>query len=359
VKHSLTIGRIAGVPIRLHWSFFLLSFLVLFSPGGTTRPVIVADVIWLVVLFASVTLHELSHSMVARRLGLKVRDIVLLPIGGVSEIESIDATPAVETKVAIAGPLASALIGGGLLLVALATQAGVWPPSLYGGSWLTRIGWLNLLLAGFNLLPALPMDGGRVLRSLLARGGNAVRATRIASVVAVVFGAAMIGYGLRRDYLLVLIGAFVAIGAASEWQNVKLRESLRNLQVGSFMHADQTTVPAGAGATEVSAWLGHFPGRGLPVVDELGSYQGMVDAGDLAGAQPGVAVGHMADREAPVLRPELPLFPDAVQAFQHSKRQQLAVVANGRVIGVLYLQPVASALMRARQQRARVGWSPQ
>ncbi len=357
MKRSLTIGRVAGIPIRLHWSFFLLALLVLASPNGTTGSVALADAIWLIVLFASVTLHELAHSLLARRLGLKVRDIVLLPIGGVSQIEAIDISPAIETKVAAVGPLASIVIGVVLLGAALATGASIWPPALYGGSWLTRVGWLNLLLAGFNLLPALPMDGGRVLRSLLARGHSKLRATQVASVVAFVLGAAMIGYGLKKDYFLVIIGVFVAIGAASEWNSARFQASLTGLTVGAYMHSDATTVPAGVAASEVAAWLAHFPGRALPVVDETGRYEGIVDGGNLAGHIPGLAVGQLADRQAPLLAPEMPLYPHAARAFEQSKRRQLAVVSGDRVVGVLYLQPVATALMQARQQTARLGWS--
>ncbi len=356
MKRSLTIGRVGGIPIRLHWSFFLLVVLVLASPGGTTASVALADAIWLVVLFASVTLHELAHSLLARRLGLTVRDIVLLPIGGVSQIEAMDTASSVETKVAAAGPLASILIGVLLLAAALALGAKIWPPSLYGGSWLTRIGWLNLLLAAFNLLPAIPMDGGRVLRSLIARGHSKLRATQISSTVAMALAAAMIGYGFRHDYFLVVIGVFVAIGAANEWSHARWEASLAGLTVGSYMHSDATTVPAGVAASEVAGWLAHFPGRAVPVVDEQGSYQGIVDGGNLAGLVPGMAVGQLADRSAPVLSPDMPLFPNAAQAFERSHRRQLAVVVNGQVVGVLYLQPVATALMQARQQ-TRLGWS--
>lgn len=349
MKRSLTLGRIAGVPIRVHWTFSLLLLLVLLSPGGTKGSIITTDLLWLVVLFTSVTLHELSHSIVARRFGLKVRDIVLLPIGGVSEIEGMEIAPSVETWVALAGPLASVLIGLVLLGTALAAGSGVWPPSLYGGSWLTRIGWLNLLLAAFNLLPALPMDGGRVFRSLLARSGNQLRATRIAAGVAVVLGAGLAGYGFERDYLFVLIGAFVVMGAGFEWQNARLRGALLGTRVAALMHLDPTTVPAAAGAGDVDAWLSYFPGRALPVVDELGRYDGIIDRGDLARAVTGMAVGSLSDREAPVLSPESELFPTALQAFEQSRRSQLAVVAGGRVVGVLYKEPVTAALWRARR----------
>ncbi|MGO9196976.1 MAG: M50 family metallopeptidase [Acidimicrobiales bacterium] len=357
MRRSLTIARVAGVPIRLHWSFSLLVLLVAIQPGGTTVAGAEYYAIFFGLLFGSVTLHELSHSIVAMRLGLKVRDIVLLPIGGVSEIEGMGTSPQVEFRVAIAGPLASVVLGVVFLGLALATHSSIWPPTFSGHSWLERIGWLNLALAGFNMLPALPMDGGRVFRALLARSGNNVRATRTAAIVAGVFGVGMIGYGLENNFFLVLIGGFVLMGAASEWQSARFRDALHGLQVGAVMHPDPTTVPTSARAVEVAAWLAHFPGRAVPVVDELGRYTGIVDYSDVAGAPPDMAVGSASDRQAPVLAPQMELFPTSLESFQSSRRKQLAVVADGRVVGVLYLPAVNMALMQARDSATSAGWS--
>jgi Zn-dependent protease len=351
MRGSVTIAKVAGVPIRVHWSFALLIVFVFSSSRGMTSSYIVDYVLFLVALFVSVTLHELSHSLVAMRLGLKVRDIVLLPIGGVSEIEGMGTSRSIEGRVAIAGPLASIVLGGALLGLAAITHETLWPPSLAvtGTDWLMRLGWLNLALAAFNLLPALPMDGGRVFRSLLSRWTNDVRATRIAAIVAGVFALGMIGVALQiNDFFLILIGLFVLMGANSEWQTAKLKTSLGALRVGGVMHADATTVPAQVSAAEVAAWLAHFPGRAIAVVDGVGRYAGIVDGSDVAGALPDMTVGQAADRQAPTLSPDTQLFPDAVEAFQTSRRQNLAVLVDGRVIGIVYLAIATDALMRAR-----------
>lgn len=336
------------MPIRVHWSFSLLVLLVAFSYRGAPYSVIATTALWIAVLFGSVTVHELSHSLVAMRLGLKVHDIILLPIGGVSEIEGIESTAETEGKVAIAGPLASVLLGAVLLGVAAATGAALWPPSFSSGSWLTRVGWLNLALAAFNLLPALPMDGGRVFRSLLARGGDVVRATKIAAVVAGVFGAAMIGYGVVRDFFLVLIGAFVLFGASAEWQAARVRAATAGLTVGQLMHGDATAAPETVMASEVASWLVHFPGRAVPVVDGTGRYVGLADIEDLAGAPFGYHVGQVCDRRSPSLAPETEVYPAAVEVFQNARRTQLAVVSAGRPVGVVYLPAVTAAVSRVR-----------
>ncbi|HVB26411.1 MAG TPA: CBS domain-containing protein, partial [Mycobacteriales bacterium] len=224
-----------------------------------------------------------------------------------------------------------------------------------GGSWLVRLGWLNLGLAAFNLLPALPLDGGRVFRSVLARSGDKLRATRIAAVVAGVFGVAIMAFGFVRDYFLVFIGAFVLMGANAEWQNARFGAALSGMKVGTVFHADATTVPAGVPAVQVAEWLSHFPGRAVPVVDEAGRYVGIVNQGDVTGALPEMTAGQAADRVAPVLTPDADLIPTAAEAFQSAHRKQLAVVADGRPVGVLYLQAVNAALTNAHQDRARVG----
>jgi hypothetical protein len=272
-----------------------------------------------------------------------VRDIVLLPIGGVSEIEGMGTSPRIETAVAIAGPLMSILIGGLCLVGAVASGASVWPPALSTGAWAARIGWLNLGLAAFNLVPALPMDGGRVLRSLLARRGDFLKATRTTAAIATIAGAAMIGYGLTKDYFLVLIGVFVLMGANTEWQNARVRDKLQVHRVGSLMHADATTAPADVPSSVVSGWLAHFPGRAIPVVDGSGRYLGIADEADLARAwPPDTPVGESCDKESPALAAESPITTDVLEGFR--RRKQLAVVSGGHVVGVLYDNALSSII---------------
>lgn len=335
MRGSVRIARIFGIPIRIHWSFSLLVLLVAFSDHGAPTSVFVASTLWIVALFASVTAHELSHCFVARRHGLEVRDIVLLPIGGVSQIAAMDGAPAVERDVAIAGPLASIGLAVAFGLATVATGGHIWPPTLFAGSWFARLAWLNLLLAAFNLVPALPMDGGRVLRAILAGRSDDVRATRIASRVAQVLGAVMIGVGIRFDWWLVMIGLFVLLGATSEQRAATARATLRNLHVGDLMANDPTAVPAGVSVHEVAQWLGAFPGRALPVTDGF-AVVGVVAIEDLLAANPWSPVGAYCDRVAPVLDASGPAFPAVVAAFAGTPRQQLAVTYLGHPVGVLY-----------------------
>ena len=336
MNRSLKIGSVAGVPIRVHWSFSLLLLLVAYDNSGLPSARLWWTLLWVVALFASVTIHELAHCAVARRRGLSVKSIILLPIGGVSQIASLGASPRTERDVAIAGPLASAGLGLACGLLALAVGAQLWPPVLLTGSWFSRLAWLNLLLAGFNLLPALPMDGGRVLRAVLAQKGNAARATSIAASVAQVVGAGMIAFGVVvADWWLLVIGAFVMVGAQAERQQGTLARVLTGVKVGHVMTWDQTAVPASVTAGELAPWLLSFPGRALAVVDGE-QYVGVLSADDLAGAPRSGTAGSLCDRTAPVLDVDADVLPAATTAFSETRRPALVVLSGGRVAGVLY-----------------------
>ena len=213
---SVTICRVVGIPIRVHWTFAFLVGFVLLADWDTSASVKAEGFLWIAALFVCVIVHEISHCLVARRRGAGVVDILLLPIGGMSELTSMPEAPGDEFAIAIVGPLTSLALGalfaaGGLLL-----GARMWPPTLFAGSWWARLTWLNLLLGAFNLLPAMPMDGGRVLRAVLARKRSRLGATHAAARVTRVIGTFMVVTGLFFDIWLMVIGLFVLLGSAGE-----------------------------------------------------------------------------------------------------------------------------------------------
>lgn len=215
-RTSVPVGRIAGIPVDLHWTFAFLVALVVWAYWGSGARAVAVALLWVVGLFASVLVHETAHCLVGRRRGAKVDDILLLPIGGLSRMEHIPEAPEDELAIALVGPATSVVLGLALLGTALLAGARVLPPSLSSGSWLAVMGWLNLLLGAFNLLPALPMDGGRVLRALLARRRSRLEATVAAARIARGLAMAMIVVGVFYDVWLILIGLFVLMGARSE-----------------------------------------------------------------------------------------------------------------------------------------------
>ncbi len=219
--HSVPVGRLAGVPIRLHWTFFLLVVFVALVDRSAGRWAVLAGLVWIVALFASVTVHEVAHCIVARQRGATVLGIILFPLGGLSQVEAMPEAPSDELAVAVIGPITSICLGVVLLGLGLVFGAHVYPPTLFAGSWLARLGWLNLLLGAFNLLPALPMDGGRVLRSTLARRRSNLDATVLAGRIARYVGLAMLVVGFLYDFWLLLIGLFVLVGARAEEEAVR------------------------------------------------------------------------------------------------------------------------------------------
>ncbi len=335
------------MPIRLHWSFPLLLVVVL-APAENGRGALslLGSVTWVVALFACIVVHELSHSFVARRRGFVVRDIVLLPIGGASEIVGLPGAPADELSIALAGPLASLGLGILFTVFAYLTGAHPWPPSLLAGAVPVRLMWANFLLAGFNLLPAIPMDGGRVLRAVLARSRSDLSATVLAVRVGRLMGLAMVLVGIRYDIWLCLIGLFVVVGGSGEVRAAAVRTATGGLKVQDVMVHDPTTLEVSFPLSVVAPFLEATPGRILPVLD-AGQYVGLIAADHLPGSEGALRVADAMDRLAPPLASRDPLYPVAVESLLGAHRRAAAVIENGQVVGVIYAAHLEAALRRA------------
>ena len=236
MKNSWHLGKLAGIDVKVHWSFLLIPAWVLFSTvvsGGT----IAAASTYLVLIFAvfgCVVLHELGHALAARKFGIATHDIVLLPIGGVANLERIPRNPRQELLIAIAGPSVN---------VVIATLLFAWTAvSSFGGiaGWfIYNIAWVNVGLVLFNMLPAFPMDGGRVLRSLLAMFVSHQKATQAATSVGKVAAIGLGFFGLFSGQLiLVFIAGFVFIAATAEAKRSKL-EAWTNENEGLIFISDR------------------------------------------------------------------------------------------------------------------------
>jgi len=286
MKYAFKIGSVWGIPIELHFTFLLLILAVFLL----SLPSLQFYTFFLVFfLFVFVVFHELAHSVVARHYGIKVRKIVLYPIGGVSEIEEIPETPRQEWRMAVAGPLLSLLIGAALLAISLLMAperlAYVFALSSTTGQLLFDLAILNLLLGVFNLVPAFPMDGGRVFRALLAGRMKFSDATRYAVSLGKILGIVMVVVGFFFNFLLIIVGMFVYLGASEEGEQTIISTKLAGVRVKDVMQVEFSRVNPQQTIKEALEVM--FQNRYHDVlVEKDGELQGIVKWSDLVQVKP-------------------------------------------------------------------------
>ena len=236
------LGTLAGIGVYLHWSFWLLPGWVLLSAGGGLAGTI-GSILFIFAIFGCVVLHELGHALMARHYGIGTRDITLYPIGGVASLLRMPRRPSQELAIALAGPAVNVVIAGilfAVLMVAgISLQSSMF--SLVGGSFLLNLLVVNVFLVAFNMLPAFPMDGGRVLRAFLAMRKPYVRATEIAARVGQ--GVAMVLglIGLWTGGTLLFVALFVFLAAQAELATVRRQESFGASSVVDAVNWHHTT----------------------------------------------------------------------------------------------------------------------
>lgn len=357
---SVKIARIRGIDIRLHITFLFIVVFFAFQywgMGARGWQGALFGVVYVLLLFVCIVLHELGHSLVAQRFGVQVRDITLWPIGGVAQMEDIPHQPSQELLMSIAGPAVNFIIAGVLGVVAASLLAvGALgdimrlPQLMRQPTWQTLLLYLlstNLVLGLFNLIPAFPMDGGRVLRSLLAMAMSYIQATRIAVAVgqgiALIFGLA--GLLIPGQFTLMLIALFIFFGAGQEGQAVAARELLGDLRV--YQAASRNTLPVSPADR-----LSH-------VVDlTLNTHQAdfmVVEGGQLVGVLsraivldalrrygPEVAVVQVMCPDHPTVTPDETLL-SAQQKMSRAACQALPVLENGQPVALLTLADINEA----------------
>jgi len=366
---SLHLGRIAGIAIELDYTWFVIYILVAVSLAlavfPSALPAAPAWMNWLlglitaVLFFASVLAHELMHSVVARREGLDVSSISLFIFGGVSRITEEPRTPGAEARMAAAGPLTSLVLAALLYGIALWGRALGWGPVFtLPVSWLAMI---NLLLGIFNLVPGLPLDGGRLLRAAVWYSThNLARATRIAAGIGQGFGYLLIFFGVLfvvgGDLLglwWVLIGWFLAQAAAGSYQQVMLQRALSGIPVERLMTRDVVSVPAGMSLADlVETHFLNRPYSAYPVQGSDGELLGVVTVGDVR-AVPRERWGQVSTGEvAEPLSEDLIISPqadswDALLKMAAGNRARLLVTQDHHLVGIISQSNVME-LLRTR-----------
>jgi stage IV sporulation protein FB len=364
---SVNIGSIAGTAIRIHITFLL--FLVwIFLAGLATGSVndAVNSLVFMVLLFACVVAHEFGHIFTARAFGVATPDVTLLPIGGVARLERIPEKPSEEFLVAIAGPLVNVAIA--LVLIAVAPThlstahlAAMESPKV---SMIDRLAEVNLFLAAFNMIPAFPMDGGRVLRALLAIRLGHVRATEVAATIGqwAAFGFGFLG--LFYNPLLIFIAIFVYLAAASEAQMVALRAMSRDVPVTAAMVTQFATLTGDEHIDEAVETLLRTSQTEFPVVDGSHRLIGVVGRAEIIRALrelgPTAPVSDVMVKDIPTIERSHRLE-EAFRLLQEKSVPAVGVVDfAGRLIGLVTAETVGEMLMvrKALPEGARLGpWS--
>src|SRR4029434_5859118 len=269
---SWKLTRIAGIDVYVPATFvtvFAWSGLLHWNQSHSLAAV-VEGVGFILALFACIVLHEYGHALTARRYGIRTRDITLRPIGGIARLERMPEEPLQELWVRLAGPAVNGVIA--LFLFGWLRASGQWPPvgglGVASGGFVERVMLANAFLAGFNLLPAFPMDGGRVLRALLATRMEYTRATHVAAQVGQVMALLFLLVGLvTHNFFLGFIAFFVWIGAAQEASIVQMRHALSGIPVRRAMVTTfHTLAPNDSLQTAIDATLTGTQ-RDFPVVD--------------------------------------------------------------------------------------------
>lgn len=345
IRGSFKIFQISGIGIYVHWSFALLLILLLPITGSTGALEI--SVLWIVAIFASVLFHEFAHSLMARRLGLRIDGIVLLPIGGASLIQDIDRSNSTEFKTSVVGPLASFFLGALLLGIGYLTGSNIFPieinpANLQGmqfSPFAVMLGWTNFALGIFNLIPAYPMDGGRIFKSGLSKIFSESTARRITTIFATVFAGLMVVYGIYYgDIFLSLIGIFIALTS-----NSQLRASGRvsspaptpiTIAASSILIPDTRVLPAGITVGEVAPSI-FAEGRSFPVFDGA-QYLGMVGPNEIRLSSPGQRLYEVADKRVPLINLNTPVVLNGRLILDFKNFSEYPVVDHyGRLIGVI------------------------
>jgi Zn-dependent protease/CBS domain-containing protein len=371
MNESLHLGQIRGIRIGINWSLLPIFLLIAWSLAGTLLPDAAPGyatwgywffaILTTAAFYASLLAHELGHALVGRRHGVNVRGIVLWVFGGVAQLEGDSPSPRAELQLAGAGPLVSVAIAAlGLAAAAILSALGASPLLVASVAWL---GGINGLLALFNLLPAFPLDGGRILRALLWRHwGDRARATAVAAKVGRAGGFVLIaigaleflfGGGALDGVWLALIGWFVVVAAGQQQRQYDRRERIGELRVGDAMSRNPVTVPAQATVAEViERYVRPTRFSSFPVVDEGGSLVGMATVRRMAmlprdgWSTAPVSAAAAGPAEIVQCGPQDGLS-DVAARIQSSPDRRAIVLEGRRPVGILTPSDVKRAMGRA------------
>jgi Zn-dependent protease/CBS domain-containing protein len=382
MKWSCKLGTVAGIGIFVHWTFLILIGWIVLGDvvrgaqhNQPTNQIVMEALegtVFICAIFACIVLHELGHALTAKRYGVRTQDITLLPIGGVARLERMPEDPVQEFRIAVAGPAVNVVIAAALFGALLVLGASLRLPSTADftidvfngfGQFLFQLLIVNVFLVIFNAIPAFPMDGGRVLRALLAHfTGDYVRATQVAASIGQMLAIAFGFLGLfQGNPFLIFIALFVFLGAQEEAHLVQMRSLMKGLPVRAAMMTRFRALSPEDSLAAATAELLAGSQQDFPVVSD-GQVVGLLRRGDVISALANNGGGRVAD----VMHANCGTVEDTemlASTFQRMREggcSALPVVHNGRLVGLITLENVGelmminSAISRARRGTANL-----
>jgi Zn-dependent protease/CBS domain-containing protein len=377
MNENLSLGRIAGIHVGLNWSLLVVAALIAWSiatgilpsaaPGQTSAAYWTAGVVSALVYLASLLAHELAHSIVATRRGVKVEGITLWLFGGVSRFNSESRSPGSQALITFVGPLTSLLLGAVFLLASVAVGGGA-NSALVSAS-LAWLGYINILLGVFNLLPAFPLDGGRILQSLIWRGtGDRLRATRIAARIGMVFAYVFIAYGLITFFAAgsliggvwaVFLGWFLLSAARAEEAGGLIRQALSGISVAEVMTPNPVEAPDDISVDEAL--------HGYVLTSRHSTFPTHDAGGRLSGLLTMAALKNVAPDARPTTRIKEIICPlervstaspadpatNLLNVSDGCSEGRTLVIDNGRLVGIISPSDVSRLMQRSVSGRAQ------
>lgn len=343
-KWSLYLGSPWGIKIFVHWTFLILIawiFIMHFRAGNGIREGL-SGVLFILALFTCVVMHEFGHALTARRFKVYTRDITLYPIGGIASLESMPSKPIEEFQVAVAGPTVNLVIAALLWIYFKSTGhvlsfENTQNIHMTGAAFGLNLIYVNIILAVFNLIPAFPMDGGRVLRSLLSMKINASKATSVAVTIGQIIAIAFVFLGFFYDFWLIFIGLFIFLGAGAESKTEELKHAIEGVKAENIMMTNFMTINSDVTLETAAEKLLGSNEKSLLVM-ENGTLLGILDYKNIV---EGLHKGQQHQRVADFTTKDIYQFDideyisDKLLQILQGGQSLFPVIKGGKVVGVI------------------------
>ncbi len=353
MKWSIPIGQFRGIKVYIHWTFMLLLVWIAMSSYRLSHNTnqLLLSVGYILTLFACVVLHEFGHALTARRFGIKTKDITLFPMGGMARMEKMPESPKEEFLVAIAGPLVNVVIAGGLFLYMYLSPTvytmGFPAGAMTADKFIPALFAVNVIMAVFNLIPAFPMDGGRIFRALLSLKLERTRATQIAANLGQFIAILFVLLGLFYNIWLVFIGIFIYLGAGAEASQEYVQRDLSRYRVSNLVMSKYTLLAAHDALSAALRALLDSQEREF-LVTENGVVSGVLTRDEmLAGLQQfgqNVQIGKIMRRDIQFIPPQMPVT-DALRIMTELNIPMLPVGYPENLVGVIDMENISEFLL--------------